>query len=405
MTFWLVAAILALAAALLVIRPLTARRRAVSRAEADAALYKAQLAEIDRDLARGTIGPEEAGAARVEVSRRLLAADRQAAATGALGPAPAGHSRALAVAAALAVPAAGAGVYLATGSPSLPGRPYAERGGERALAAEMQRPSQEAAERRQAETAPPRPAGPTADEARYRELVAQIEAMLPERPDDRQGRELLVEAYLRLGRHADRWRMQRELIALRGAEATADDHAVLVEGMVMAAGGYVSPEAEAALERLRALDPDHPAALFYSGLVLAQAGRAEEAARIWQALRAALPDGSPQAEQVEGMLAALRSGDARGPGPDAAAIGAAAGMSPEERRGMIEAMVAGLGARLAAEGGPVEDWLRLILSLRQLGREGEARAALEAAAADHAGDAAALATLRERAAAMGVRPQ
>src|SRR5258707_14595788 len=40
----------------------------------EAAVYKDQLAEIDRDVAAGLIGPSEADAARVEIGRRLLAA-------------------------------------------------------------------------------------------------------------------------------------------------------------------------------------------------------------------------------------------------------------------------------------------------------------------------------------------
>jgi cytochrome c-type biogenesis protein CcmH len=36
------------------------------------------LAEVDRDLARGVIAPDEAARLRTEVSRRLLDADRTA---------------------------------------------------------------------------------------------------------------------------------------------------------------------------------------------------------------------------------------------------------------------------------------------------------------------------------------
>src|SRR5579875_2042264 len=56
---------------------LALRRGAVARGrrDADLALHRAQLAELDRDLAEGRIGPAEHKEARLEVQRRLLAAD------------------------------------------------------------------------------------------------------------------------------------------------------------------------------------------------------------------------------------------------------------------------------------------------------------------------------------------
>ncbi len=49
-------------------------RRAPLRAGSDVAVYRDQLDEIERDRAAGLIGEREAEAARIEVSRRLLAA-------------------------------------------------------------------------------------------------------------------------------------------------------------------------------------------------------------------------------------------------------------------------------------------------------------------------------------------
>jgi cytochrome c-type biogenesis protein CcmH len=61
-------------------------------------------------------------------------------------------------------------------------------------------------------------------------------------------------------------------------------------------------------------------------------------------------------------------------GPTAADMQAAQGMAPEDQAAMIEGMVAGLAARLAAEGGPPEDWARLIGAQIVLGRTDDARA-------------------------------
>ena len=48
------------------------------RAAYDRAVFRDQLAELDRDLERGTIGQAEADAARNEISRRLIAASQEA---------------------------------------------------------------------------------------------------------------------------------------------------------------------------------------------------------------------------------------------------------------------------------------------------------------------------------------
>ena len=70
----------------------------------------------------------------------------------------------------------------------------------------------------------------------------------------------------------------------------------------MAAGGYVSPESEAALVRALELDPRHPAGRYYSGLTLMQAGRPDLAHGIFAAL---LAEGPPDAPWIEAVRAGL----------------------------------------------------------------------------------------------------
>src|SRR5260370_38984260 len=73
MTLWFVFALMTAAAIFAVLWPLGRGRRLQNDAS-EAAVYKDQLTEIDRDVAAGLIGSSEAEAARVEISRRLLAA-------------------------------------------------------------------------------------------------------------------------------------------------------------------------------------------------------------------------------------------------------------------------------------------------------------------------------------------
>ena len=75
--FWAVAASLALVVAAVLVAALRkAPRPGAESAEADLAVYKDQLAEIERDLARGTIGAEDATRLRAEVGKRVIEADR-----------------------------------------------------------------------------------------------------------------------------------------------------------------------------------------------------------------------------------------------------------------------------------------------------------------------------------------
>jgi cytochrome c-type biogenesis protein CcmI len=75
-TLWLLLGVLALVAlaplALAVLRPARAR----GRAEADLALYRGQLTELDRERDAGRLDPAQHQAATLEVQRRILAAPR-----------------------------------------------------------------------------------------------------------------------------------------------------------------------------------------------------------------------------------------------------------------------------------------------------------------------------------------
>ncbi len=119
---WL--AIAALAVVALAPLGLTLRRAAALRGRRGAAmaLYRAQLAELERDRAEGRIAPAEHAAAVLEVERRLLAAaettERDAASA-------AGRSPVLA--ALVLVPLAAVALYWVGGSPQMPGAPLAER--------------------------------------------------------------------------------------------------------------------------------------------------------------------------------------------------------------------------------------------------------------------------------------
>src|SRR3954462_8304273 len=123
MTLWFVMALMTAAAIFAVLWPLSRRKPLTSGSDVE--VYRDQLDEIERDRVAGLIGEREAEAARVEVSRRLLAAaDGSPASPVAV---VAWRRRAVALAALVLLPLGAASLYVALGSPGLTGQPQSAR--------------------------------------------------------------------------------------------------------------------------------------------------------------------------------------------------------------------------------------------------------------------------------------
>ena len=410
--FWIVAGAMALASGLVMVR---AYRRASPAGLDQTAIYRDQLAEVERDLTRGTITLDEAARLRLEVSRRLLDADR--ARSQAEARAPARPSRWVWPVIALVL-AGSFGAYLHLGAPGYPDLPLARR---IAMSDRLraERPSQAAAETEAgaetgAKAANPDTPAPGVD-PEFLALMEKLRATMAERPDDARGFELLARNEAILGNFVAAKAAQEKLVALKGDQATAEDQAALAELMIMAAGGYVSPQAEQVLVRALTLDPRNGLARYYTGLMYAQIGRPDQAFRLWQPLLEESPPDAPWVTPIRAQLQRVawaagvkydlppaQAPSAALPGPSAADIDATADMSPEDRQQMIRGMVDGLMARLAAQGGTVEEWARLIASLGVLGDHDRARAIWTEAQGRFASRPEDLATLRAAAEQAGV---
>ena len=404
--FWIAAGGIGLVVlALFVLALIRARAEIASAAEYDLKVYRDQLAEIDRDLARGTLPPEEADRQRTEVSRRLLEADRTRAKADASA-----STRGIAVAVALIAAVIGGSywAYLRLGAPGYPDLPLATR---LAMSDEMRanRPPQAQMEA-DAEASRPAPIEP---EPEFAQLMDQLRAAVAERPDDARGLELLAANEARLGNLPAARVAQERLIGLKGETATAEDHAALAELMIMAAGGLVSAEAEAQLTEALTLDPRNGTARYYYGLMAAQVGRFDRTFGLWEPLLREGPPDAPWIAPIRAQIAdvAARAGvsytlppDPALPGPDGDAVAAAEEMSEADRQAMIEGMVAQLGSRLATEGGTVEEWARLISSLAVLERQDEAAEIYAEALERFAGSPAQQSFLREAALNAGLTP-
>lgn len=404
--FWAAAGGMGIAvAALFLLALIRARAELASAADFDLKVYRDQLAEIDRDLTRGTLPVEEADRLRTEVSRRLLEADRAAQSSSRTG-----STGGIAVAAALMFILIGASfwAYARLGAPGYPDLPLAQRF---AMSEEMRanRPSQAAMEEQAAANRP----APITPEADFAALMDQLRQAVTDRPDDARGLELLAANEARLGNLPEARSAMEQLLRVKGDTATAEDHAALAELMIMAAGGMISPEAEAELTRALTLDARNGTARYYYGLMAAQVGRFDRTFALWRPLLAEGPPDAPWIAPVRAQIedVAMRAGieftlpPAAGlPGPDAEAMTAAEDMAPEDRQAMIEGMVAQLGQRLATEGGTVEEWARLISSLSVLDRKAEAQEIYAEALMRFEGSPSQQSFLRESALNAGLTP-
>ena len=125
----ILAALTALAIAIVAWPLFRARSADARRADYDILVYKDQLREIERDVARGAIDGEAARSARLEIERRLLAADAQHAAAPSSNMPRASACRWTAILALILAPLA-ALIYLDQGAPGLQQMSFAERAAE-----------------------------------------------------------------------------------------------------------------------------------------------------------------------------------------------------------------------------------------------------------------------------------
>lgn len=373
MLFWLAPLLIATAVALLLLRALRAvPDNGLSTAASDIAVYRDQLKEVERDLARGVLTSAEAEAVRTEVSRRLLDADRR----GAAGVS--GSEGRFLPAAILVVAALLAGsflVYARIGAPGVSDLPMATRLADLDAAARA-RPGQAEAEVGARALLPQAPEPDTA----FAELMERLRATLAIRPDDIRGLRLLAENEARLGNFAAAREAQERLVAAHGDDVPLTERTMLLDMMVFAAGGYVSPEAEAVLAGILRDAPEDETARYYAGLLFAQTGRPDRAFPIWRRLVEISRQDAPWMPVIRAEIEAVAAGAGIDyalpvqPGPSAADVAAAAAMTTAERDQMIRGMVDGLAGRLATDGGPPEDWARLIGALGVLGDTDRARA-------------------------------
>ena len=378
MEFWIIVGVITLFAGATL--ALAARRGGANMASAaayDVQVYRDQLKEIERDVARGVLSPEDATRTRTEVARRILAADAAAQDEATARAVPARFIGASALG--LVLLCGSIWLYANIGAPGYGDLSLAMRV-DAAETMRQSRPDQVAAETGLSPGMLPEVGEINED---YLVLVERLRQVVAERPNDLQGYQLLAVSERNLGNFAAARAAYEQYVLLMGDDAGVAEFSDLADIMILAAGGYVSPEAEMWLARALEVDPANGPARYYWGLMRAQTARPDLAFRIWDTLLREGPASAawipPIQAQIDEM--ALRAGinytqptpgGMRGPSADD--IEAAGEMSIADRMEMIEGMVAGLSERLATDGGPPDEWARLITSLSVLGRREDALA-------------------------------
>ncbi len=373
MLTWIVLALMTLGVVAVLALPLI--REVGSRAgdaSKDAAVYKDQLRELEVERQEGLINESEAVAARIEISRRLLASadrarDKDLAAA---NVAPTSGMRWPSYAILVLVPALALPLYHTLGSPHLSDNPHAEL---------VSKP--DGAQRLEA-------------------LVAKVEARLRDHPEDGMGWDVIAPVYFRQNRFrdaADAYERATRILGENGKRLVG-----YAEALILADNGIVGEPARKAFERALALEPDRLMPRFWLAIALEQDGQLEDAKRAYKALlqrgksdarwrplvEARLANIASQLPEAGDDVVAMQGKAERG--PKAADIAAAQDMTSDERGQMIRQMVDGLAARLAEDGNDLGGWLRLMRSYVVLGEQGKAEAALARAHQAFSSDAKAL---------------
>jgi cytochrome c-type biogenesis protein CcmH len=243
-----------------------------SEREVNTGIYRDQLAELDRDLAAGTLAAADHAQARAELQRRLLDDTAPAGVAAATPPRGMRHT---ALALAVTVPLLATGLYGVLGQP---------------LAMLPQAAAQDA----QHDTS----------EDEVNQMVAGLAAKLQKNPDDPKGWAMLARSYRAMGKLPE----AQAAFARIGDELQKDPTLLAAYADVIAAldGGNLDGKPMELVTRALQLDPDHGMALSLAATAAYKRQDFALAARHWEHLLKQLPPESQDAKWVLKTLDEIR---------------------------------------------------------------------------------------------------
>ena len=363
---WILGFLVCIVIIILIVRSIIAPHELdIGVASKDLLIYKDQLIEVEKDLEKGILNKIESDAARIEVSRRILLADKRSKSENTITKNPKILSKLVTATIFLFILVGTFSTYAYIGNPTLKDMPLKSR------LAQAQENRSNRISQENAELLVPDKNIEAPDD--YLDLVSKLRSAMQDRPNDMQGLRLLALHEFRLGKYRSARKAHTQIINILGNKATAKDFVDFAEVMIVATNGYVSPEAETTLRRALELTPNDGRARYYSGLSMAQNGRPDVALRLWENLLNEGPENAPWIPLIKDQiidiarLAGVNLSEDQLPGPNSEQIDSAKNMSDQERMEMIQGMVTSLSNRLANEGGSVNEWARLIRALGVLG--------------------------------------
>jgi len=212
-------------------------------------------------------------------------------------------------------------------------------------------------------------------------MIQRLVERLQQQPDDLEGWRTLGWSYVSTGQPQEAAAAYQRALAL--APDDAELHSFHGEALVQIDGGTVSPAALAEFERALQLNPKEPGSRFYLGLAKEQKGERQAALDDWRAMIAEAPADAAWLPGLRQRVMALATELGQDPAATDAPAPAASATTPSGQTGtdaaqqaMIEAMVAGLEARLVQNPRDADGWIMLARSRKTMGDEGAARAAL-----------------------------
>ena len=378
MLLWSIIIVLLLVTLTGILLPLYRGEDTLATREAyDANVFKDQLKAIDRELDEGQIEKQDAEAARIEISRKLLVSADKAETTPSMQAENRQLSRFMMATLALGIPLLAVGLYLQVGSPDLGDLPLEAR----------------------AKTTPTK--------TKITSLIARAEKRLVANPGDGNGWEIMAPIYLRHEMYGKAANAYKNAMRLLGTNA--DRLSGLADAMVLANDNIVGDDVLPILKRAIKADPDHPKPRFWMGLYFEQNNKLKQAEEVFTTLLKNTGAQAAWRPTVVGRLNEVRKkqglpptkiagvaptpsppinlGNARKTakapqgaplrGPSADDMKAASQMSAGDRQSMINSMVARLSTRLKEQGGDLKSWMRLVNVLNVQGKKAEARTAVQ----------------------------